>query len=134
MVENGFEKMILKAVGVLHSPYKAIEDAPRWGSLSDEVAIVEIFPEYEEALHGIERYEFLDLLLYFHKAKRDILKVKPPHSTGLRGVFAARSPHRPNPIALTTVRFLEREGRFLKVKNVDAIDGTPIVDIKPHKD
>ncbi len=126
--------MSLIPVGILHSPYKNISETPRWGTLSDEEATIEIFPEYEEALDGIEKYEMLDVLFYFHQAKRDLLKVKPPHSDRLRGVFAARSPHRPNPIGLTAVRLLGREGRFLKVKNIDAVDGTPVVDIKPHKD
>lgn len=128
------EGIVFKPVGVLHSPYKTLEDTPRWYTLSEEEGIIEIFPGYEEALDGIERYEELDVLYFFHLAKRDILKVKPPHSDGLRGVFAARSPHRPNPIALSTVRLLKRKGRFLRVKGIDAVDGTPVLDVKPHKE
>jgi len=131
---NVTDRIEFTPIGILHSPYRTLDEAPRWGTLSDEEAVVEVFEEYVEGLDGIERYTHLDLLLYFHQASRSILKVKPPHSEELRGVFAARSPHRPNPIGLTTVRLVKREGRFLTVTNVDAIDGTPVLDIKPHKD
>lgn len=128
------DEVVFRPVGVLHSPFRTLDEAPRWGTLSDEEAVVEVFTEYEEGLEGIERYTHLDLLLYFHEASRTILRVKPPHSEGLRGVFAARSPHRPNPIGLTTVELVGRDGRFLRVRHVDAIDGTPVLDIKPHKE
>lgn len=128
------EEIVFKPIGILHSPYRTLEETPRWYTLSEEEGTIEIFPEYEEALDGIERYEELDVLYFFHLAKRDILKVRPPHSKELRGVFAARSPHRPNPIALSTVKLVKREGRFLRIKGIDAIDGTPVLDVKPHKE
>jgi len=128
------EEIVFKPIGILHSPYRTLEETPRWYTLSEEEGTIEIFPEYEEALDGIERYEELDVLYFFHLAKRDILKVRPLHSKELRGVFAARSPHRPNPIALSTVKLVKREGRFLRIKGIDAIDGTPVLDVKPHKE
>lgn len=128
------EVIQFKPIGVLHSPYKTLDETPRWFGLSEEEAVVEVFEEYEEGLDGIERYDRIDLLLYFHLARTDLLKVKPPHDKKLRGVFAARSPHRPNPIALSTAVLLKREGRFLRIKHIDAVDGTPVLDIKPHKD
>lgn len=132
--EKNFSEFIIKPVGILHSPFKSIDETPRWYGISEEEGVIEIFPEYEEGLDGIERYEELDILYYFHLASRSILKVKPPHSEGLRGVFAARSPHRPNPIALSRVKLIKREGRFLTVRGIDAVDGTPVIDIKPHKE
>lgn len=127
-------EIIFKPIGILHSPFKTLEETPRWYGISDAEGTIEVFKEFEEGLDGIERYEELDILYYFHLAKTDILKVKPPHSEGLRGVFAARSPHRPNPIALSRVKLIKREGRFLTVKGIDALDGTPVLDIKPHKE
>jgi formylmethanofuran dehydrogenase subunit E len=126
--------IIFKPIGVLHSPFKTLEETPKWYTLSDAEGEIEIFPEYEEGLYQIERYNELDVLYYFHLAKRNLLKVKPPHAGEFRGVFAARSPHRPNPIALSTVKLIKREGRFLKVVGIDALDGTPVLDIKPHKE
>lgn len=131
---SGFEEIVFKPIGVLKSPFKNPEETPRWYTISDEEGIIEVFEEYEAGLEGIEDYEYLDVLYYFHLARKDLLKVKPPHRDGLRGVFATRSPHRPNPIALSTVKLIKRDGRFLKVKGLDAVDGTPVLDIKPHKE
>lgn len=123
-----------KPIGVLHSPFKKLDETPRWYTISDVEGTIEVFEEFEAGLDGIEKYSELDVLYYFHLARTDLLKVKPPHDEGLRGVFAARSPHRPNPIGLSKVILVEKRGRFLKVKGIDAVDGTPVLDIKPHKE
>lgn len=128
------EVVRFRPIGILHSPYKTLDETPRWYGISEEEAVVEVFEEFEEGLDGIDRYDRIDLLLYFHLARTDLLKVKPPHDNKPRGVFAARSPHRPNPIGLSTAELIERKGRFLRIKHVDAVDGTPVLDIKPHKD
>lgn len=124
----------MKPIGVVHSPFKTLPETPRWGTLTEEVGEIEIFPEYEEGLEGIENYAQLEILFYFHQSSRNVLKVVPPHDPKERGVFASRAPVRPNPIGLTVVELLERKGRFLKVRYLDMLDGTPVLDIKPHKE
>ncbi len=123
-----------KPIGVIYSPFKSVLEAPRWGTLTEEEGEIEIFAEYEEGLEGIERYTEIEVIFVFHKSRDPKLKVKPPHEREERGIFATRGPVRPNPIGLTVVELLERKGRFLRVKNIDMIDGTPVLDIKPHKD
>lgn len=122
----------LKPIGIIHSPFKTIDQTPRWGTLTGAVGEIEIFPQYAEGLHKIEKFSSIEVLFYFHKSRRDILKVTPPHENEERGVFATRAPVRPNPIGLTHMEIIERKGRFLKVKNIDMLDGTPVLDIKPH--
>lgn len=122
-----------KAIGKIHTPFKKILEVPRWGTLTEEEAVIEIFPEFEEGLEGIERYPEIEVIFVFHKSKGPKLKVKPPHDDRERGIFATRGPVRPNPIGLTVMKLLQREGRFLKVKNVDMLDETPVLDIKPFK-
>ncbi len=129
----GRKKFVFAAVGLIHTPFKKILEVPRWGSLTEKEAVIEIFPEFEEGLEGIERYQEIEVIFVFHRSKGPKLKVKPPHDDKERGIFATRGPVRPNPIGLTVMKLLRREGRFLRVKNVDMLDGTPVLDIKPYK-
>lgn len=126
--------IVLKAIGIIHSPFKTVDQTPRWGTLTDAIGEIEVFPEYEDALYKIEEFSSIEVLFYFHKSRRDILKVIPPHDKEKRGVFATRAPVRPNPIGLTHMELIERKGRFLKVKNIDMLDGTPVLDIKSHNE
>ena len=125
---------LLKPVGVIHSPYKVSGEAPRQGRLSEACCEIEVFAEFEEALEGIEEYGYLLVFYWMHKSDRGKLKAIPPGSTKERGVFASRSPSRPNPLGFCLVKLLEREGRRLKVKWLDALDGSPLIDIKPYVD
>ncbi len=118
-------------VGVIHSPYSSPEEAPRQGVLSGEESEIEIFEEYAEALEGVEELHHLVVLYWFDRGRRDLLKATPPGEVRERGVFATRSPHRPNPIALCVVEVLERKGRRLRVRGLDALDGSPLLDLKP---
>jgi len=131
-----YEDMVikLKPIGVIRTPFKTMSDTPRWGTLTSAVGEIEIFPEYAEGLDKIEKFSSIEVLFYFHKSKRDALKAVPPHIGEERGVFATRAPIRPNPIGLTLMEIIETNGRFLKVKNVDMLDGTPVLDIKSYKD
>lgn len=107
--------------------------------------VVEILPEYQEALDGLENYSHIFVISIFHKAKpefRNMMKVKPRRLLRLGfseeelptlGVFSTDSPVRPNPLGLTLVRLVRREGRFLHVEGLDLFDGTPVVDIKPYR-
>jgi len=133
----------LKPIGIIHTPYKKDGEAPYQAYESEEVGEIEIFKEYEEGLKDIEGFSHLIILYMFHKSvKRSVkekyflnsfgLLVKPYLDDTPRGLFATRSPNRPNPIGLSVVELLKREGNVLKVKGVDMLDGTPLLDIKPY--
>ncbi|HEY3489222.1 MAG TPA: tRNA (N6-threonylcarbamoyladenosine(37)-N6)-methyltransferase TrmO [Candidatus Deferrimicrobiaceae bacterium] len=141
----------LRPIGEIRSPIKKPGDAPFQGALSDVVAEVVLDPAYVDGLKGMServnpswvnslpddrhrRQAKIVVLCWMHGAERERLLVHPRGDTnrGLRGVFATRSPHRPNPISLHTVTLLEIRGNVLRVRGMDAIDGTPVIDIKPH--
>ena len=126
-----------KAIGIVHSPFKKLEDiqskkyadAQGFDSVEGEL---EIFKEYEAGLKDTEEFSHLIILFAFNKSEGFKLHTRPLLDDALRGVFSTRSPHRPNPIGLTIVKVIEREGNILKVAGVDMIEGTPILDIKPY--
>ena len=122
----------LRIIGVLHGDITSREDAPKNYSESERVGSLEIFPEYEEAVDGIVSGQTIVVLFWLHQAARDILKVHPRGDTArkIRGVFATRSPARPNPIAISELKVLAVQGNRLEVLGLDILDGTPIVDIK----
>lgn len=119
-------------IGVMHCRLRAPGDAPKSYNESAETGIIEIFPQYLEAMTGIEVGQTLVVLFWLHEARRDHLKVYPrrDRSRGLRGVFATRSPVRPNPIAISELAVLGVQGNRIEVSGVDVIDTTPILDIK----
>jgi tRNA-Thr(GGU) m(6)t(6)A37 methyltransferase TsaA len=127
----------LVAVGRVHSSLKRRADAPKQGNEGAPGARIEIEAAYVACLEGLAAGDEIVLLTWFHEAQRDVLKVHPRSDPRipLTGVFATRSPDRPNPIGLhrVTVRAIA-EGRWLDVEPLEAIDGTPIVDIKPVLD
>ncbi len=93
---------------------------------------MEIFPDYIEGLKDIETASHLIVLYWLHLAKRDVLRTKTPFGPELRGVFACRSPSRPNPIAFCAAKLLSRERNRLLVQGVEAVEGTPLLDLKPY--
>ena len=121
-------------VGRVHSSLRLRANAPRQGTEGAPDARLEIFAPFVRALHGITAGDHIVILTWLHEAARDVLEVHPRNerTNPLTGVFATRSPDRPNPIGLhrVTVRRIEEE-RWLEVGPLEAIDGTPIVDIKP---
>ena len=119
-------------IGIIHSPYSSRDQAPRQGFLSDQESDIEVYEQYEEGLDGIENHPRLLILYRFHRSRAFSLKVKPPGADSYRGVFASRSPNRPNGIAACIVKLIERQGRNLRVRGLDALDGSPLLDIKPH--
>jgi tRNA-Thr(GGU) m(6)t(6)A37 methyltransferase TsaA len=137
-------KMIIsiKPIGIVHVNLNDDEVKAHWNEGIE--GIIEIYEDYAEGLYGIEGFSHIILIAYLHKVtddKRKVLKVKPRRlkMLGLNeeeipevGVFCTDSPHRPNPIAITIVELIERNDRFLKVKNLDLFDKTPILDIKPY--
>lgn len=124
--------MELIAIGVIHSPYNKKEEAPRQGRLSNEGAILEIYPEFEEGLQDIEDKRHIIVLYWAHLGQRDVLKTVTPFGPEIKGVFATRSPSRPNPIIFCIADLIKVEGNKLYVSGIDAIDGSPILDIKPY--
>ncbi len=97
---------------------------------SGVTSVIEVFAEYAEGLYRIEEHEYVDILFHFHSARGYDLVTKT-YNGEIKGVFASRSPRRPAGIGVTTVRLEKREGNRLWVKGLDAIDGTPVLDIKP---
>lgn len=122
----------LQFIGVLHGDITSREDAPKNYDESERVGSLEIYPEYKEGLDGIAPGQTIVVLFWLHKSSRDILKVYPrgDRSKGLCGVFATRSPVRPNPIAISELKVEAIEGNRLEVSGLDILDGTPILDIK----
>ena len=119
-------------VGYIHSPLKRREEAPRQGNEGAPDAWLEVDSTFAEGLEGIAVGDEIIIITWFHKAQRDTLKLHPrgDKTIPLTGVFATRSPDRPNPLGLHRVTVLEIDGHSLKVGSVEAIDGTPVVDIK----
>ena len=124
--------MQLQEIGVVHNDYKNLTDIPRQGRMSEEISEIEIHPAFTDGLLKIEQNKYLIVLYWAHLAKRDIRKTLPPMSKEIHGVFASRSPGRPNPLSLCIVELIERDGNSLRVKGLDALDGSSIIDIKPY--
>jgi len=129
--KNGF---VFAAVGQVHSSLKERTGAPRQAWDGAPGATVEIYPDFVDAVEGINPGAQVWILTCLHQADRSVLKVRPRGcmDNPLTGVFATRSPDRPNPIGLhrATVLALD-EGRWLRVEGLEAIDGTPVLDVKP---
>ncbi|HNR57074.1 MAG TPA: tRNA (N6-threonylcarbamoyladenosine(37)-N6)-methyltransferase TrmO [Methanothrix sp.] len=124
--------MNLKPIGVIHSPYKTRAEAPFQGRPSEEVSEVEVFDEFLPGLADVEGCTHLFLLYWLDRADRKVLKAFPPHDGKEHGVFATRSPNRPNPIGLGIVDLVGVAGGRLRVRGLDALEGTPLLDIKPY--
>jgi len=129
MEEQGVLK--LKPIGVIHSPYHAGQ-VPYQGCGREEIGEVEVFEQFAEGLKDIERFSHIVLVYWFHKSTGYSLTVTPSWDTTPHGLFTTRSPNRPCPLGLSVVRLVARKGNTLKVKDLDAVDGTPLLDIKPY--
>ena len=119
-------------IGRIRTPWRDRSECPKNANGSDAVCSVEVDPRYEEALTGVEAASHLILLYWMHAARRDLAIQVPRHHERPRGTFSVRSPARPNPIALSVVRLVERDGTILKVVGLDCLDGTALLDIKPY--
>jgi tRNA-Thr(GGU) m(6)t(6)A37 methyltransferase TsaA len=123
----------MRPIGFVRSPYSETTQIPKgWGAKHEVEGVLEILPEFEEGLKDIEGFSHLFVIWVFHQTEGYSLLGKPPTDDRPHGVFATRSPHRPNPIGLTVVQLLRVEGPRLHVQGVDMLDGTPILDIKPY--
>jgi tRNA (adenine37-N6)-methyltransferase len=120
-------------IGYVRSPYSETKQVPRGlGAKHDTYGELDILPEFEAGLADIEGFSHLYVIWCFDRSDGFELCGKPPCDDRSHGVFATRSPYRPNPIALTVVELLGRNGNRLRVRGVDMLDGTPILDIKPY--
>jgi len=123
----------IQPIGTIRSPFTDTAQIPKGpGARHDAEGILEIDPALEPGLTDIEGFSHLFVLWVFDRSVGYDLMASPPIDDKQHGVFATRSPRRPNPIGLTVVRLLRRQGARIIVRGVDMLDGTPIVDIKPY--
>jgi tRNA-Thr(GGU) m(6)t(6)A37 methyltransferase TsaA len=125
-------EIILHPIGVIHSPFTAKEQTPIQASRSQAIGLVEVYQEFADGLKDIEYLSHIHLLYAFHESSGYTLHVKPFLDDQEHGIFATRYPCRPNPIGISTVRLVSRQGNALTVEGVDVLDGTPLLDIKPY--
>ena len=127
------DQFTMRPIGHVRSGYDDTSQIPRgWGAKHDAVGYLEILPDYEEGLADVEGFSHLFVIWAFDRSEGFELVTTPPTDDRPHGVFATRSPYRPNPIGLTVVRVLGREGRRVEVAGIDMLDGTPILDLKPY--
>ena len=122
-----------KSIGVIHSPFKVPKDVPIQSTAAKNVTgSVEVYPEYIDGLTDIQGFSHLILIYHFHLAQKHSLLVKPFLDKKLHGVFSTRAPSRPNPIGISVVRLTGVDRNLLQIQDVDTLDGTPLLDIKPY--
>jgi len=126
-------KIIMEDIGVIHSPHKVPENTPIQPVFADDIeGTVEVFPEYAAGLKDIDGFSHIFLFFHLDRAHDTHLLVKPFLDKTPRGIFATRSPFRPNKIGMSVVKLLKVEGNVLRVSGLDILDGTPLLDIKPY--
>jgi tRNA-Thr(GGU) m(6)t(6)A37 methyltransferase TsaA len=133
MTEANMDEWSMKAIGHIRSPYSDAQEIPKGlGAQHAAEGTIEILPEFEAGLLDIEGFSHLLVIWVFHRVEGFELVVTPPSDVHPHGVFATRAPWRPNPIGLSVVELLGRKGRALRVRGVDMLDGTPVLDLKPY--
>ncbi len=120
-------------IGRIRTPWATRGECPRRGDLAGPLCAIEVDERWLDALTGIESNARIQVLYWMHEARRDLSRQTPRGSGMLSGTFALRSPVRPNPIASSVVELVERSGTVLKVRGLDCIDGTPLIDLKPDR-
>ena len=122
-----------KPIGIIHSPFKEPKGTPIQPTATKGIdGTVEVFSEYVEGLKDLDGFSHIILIYHFHLSKKSSLKVKPYMDDQIRGVFSTRAPCRPNPIGISVVRLIAIKGNKLYIQDVDIVDGTPLLDIKPY--
>jgi tRNA-Thr(GGU) m(6)t(6)A37 methyltransferase TsaA len=124
--------MELTQIGIIHTPYKTPSECPCQTSKSEQIAEIEVYEDYVGGLKDIEGFSHIIILYWLHKSIGYSLLVITPWDSKPHGMFTTRSPRRPNPIGISVVKLIERRGNILRIKGIDAIDGTPLIDIKPY--
>jgi tRNA-Thr(GGU) m(6)t(6)A37 methyltransferase TsaA len=120
-------------IGIIHSPFNQAEGMPIQpvGATSAK-GHVDVFPRYAKGLKDLDGFSHITLLYHFHRVTESALIVTPFLDPHPRGVFSTRAPKRPNPIGISVVRLLKIVGTVLHIQNVDLLDGTPLLDVKPY--
>ena len=127
------DEIIFQPIGMIHSPHQELAGMPiQPASAAGVKGTVVVDPAFEEGLTDLEEFSHVILVYYFHQAKSPEMLVKPFLDDVKRGVFATRAPRRPNGIGISVVELLAVEGNILCVENLDVLDGTPLLDIKPY--
>ena len=122
-----------KPIGVVHSPFKEPKGTPiQTAGANNADGTVELFSEYAEGLKDLEGFSHIILIYHFHLSRVSSLMVKPYMDSEVHGVFAIRGPGRPNPIGISVVRLVRIEENILFIRDVDIVNGTPLLDIKPY--
>ena len=123
----------MRPIGIIHSPFKNVADIPFQARFAEDIrGSVEVYDEYRAGLKDLEGFSHIILLYYLHKVHDFDLEVIPYMDTRRRGLFATRAPRRPNPIGISVVRLQSIENTILRIRNIDMLDGTPLLDIKPY--
>ncbi|MAG91560.1 tRNA (N6-threonylcarbamoyladenosine(37)-N6)-methyltransferase TrmO [Candidatus Woesearchaeota archaeon] len=124
------EEINLKPIGFVKNDVKE----PRFGNFADEISEIIVDEKFTEALNGIDDYSHIIIVYWMDKVKEHVITHRPQGKPEVPvvGIFSCRCPQRPNPIAITTVRLIGHEGNKIKVKGLDILDGTPVIDIKPY--
>lgn len=126
-------EITLKPVGFIKSPYETREEIPMQSILSDQTAVIEIEEEYKDALFNLEVGNYIVIIFAFHKSPKDTpLIIDHKHTGGRKGIFATRSPNRPNPIGLSICKIIDLTDKTITIEGVDMLNGTPVLDIKPY--
>lgn len=133
MIKNLMEDYLVKPIGFIRSELKNLADAPLFYTEGAPDARLELIPAFRDGLDRMKISDEIIVITWLHLARRDVLQVHPrgKPDTPLTGVFLTRSPDRPNPLGLHRARVLEKEGDSLLIGPIEAIDGTPVLDIKP---
>ena len=127
------KEIIYKSIGIIHSPFREPKGTPIQPEGAKGIdGSVEVFPQYAEGLKDIEGFSHIMLLYHFHLSKGSSLRVKPYLDTEEHGVFAMRGPSRPNAIGISVVHLVKVEENMLHIQDIDVVDGTPLLDIKPY--
>jgi len=127
------DQITIHPIGIIHSPYREIKGIPIQGVFNDEVeARVELQEEYAGGLKDLDGFSHAILIYCFNRSQREDIRGRPFLEPQEHGIFAIRSPHRPNHIGLSVVKIKSIEGRFMHFTEVDVLDGTPLLDIKPY--
>ncbi len=127
------EKICFKPIGIIHTPFKSLKGIPIQSSMSNAKGIIEIFPEYQAALKDLDGFSHIICLYFFDMVKLPVpLQSKPFLENKLKGVFAIRTPFRPNPIGFSILEIIKINENKIHANHIDILDKTPVLDIKPY--
>jgi tRNA-Thr(GGU) m(6)t(6)A37 methyltransferase TsaA len=120
-------------IGRISTPWRTRSEAPKQGELDGPVCEIEIFEPWVAALQGLEQFSHAQVIYWLHLSRRDLVLQSPKHDPGRRGTFALRSPVRPNPIGIATVAIVGIDRGIVRIRGLDCVDGTPLIDLKPDR-